>query len=190
MLVVALFLWGCGKTEKSVSPKSTESLELSEQEVCDVILIGYEGQGSAIYKALQSIESGNNQIGLQEAIDLVRSARDGTPVAVLKGVSKGKAEMAKQKLEAAGAQVSLKTAGIKPAEGSSFDVILVSHGATSNKIAVLQVIRKNFVRDGSLRKALDIMNAAPKAILEGVSKDEAEEAKQKLEAAGAKIEIK
>ena len=72
------------------------------------------------------------------------------------------------------------------AEKSEFDVILADAGA--NKIAVIKAVRE--ATGLGLKEAKDMVDAAPKAIKEGVSKDEAEELKGKLEEAGAKVELK
>ena len=72
-------------------------------------------------------------------------------------------------------------------EKTEFDVILTSAGG--NKIAVIKEVRG--VVDGlGLKEAKELVEAAPRALKEGVSKDEAEEIKTKMEAAGATIEIK
>lgn len=71
-------------------------------------------------------------------------------------------------------------------EKTEFDVILL--GAGSNKIAAIKEVRA--MTSLGLKEAKDLVESAPKAVKEGVSKDEAEEAKKKLEAAGASAEIK
>ena len=86
------------------------------------------------------------------------------PVAV--GVAAGPAESAEEK--------------------SEFDVILAEAGAS--KVGVIKVVRE--VTGLGLKDAKDLVDGAPKPIKEGVSKDEAEEIKTKLEAAGAKVEVK
>jgi len=73
------------------------------------------------------------------------------------------------------------------AEKDTFDVILTSAGA--GKINVIKVVRE-VVAGLGLKEAKDLVDAAPKAIKEGVSKDEAEEIKTKLTDAGATVEIK
>lgn len=73
------------------------------------------------------------------------------------------------------------------AEKDSFDVILTSPGA--GKINVIKVVRE-VVAGLGLKEAKDLVDAAPKAVKEGVSKDEAEEIKAKLTEAGATVEIK
>jgi large subunit ribosomal protein L7/L12 len=72
-------------------------------------------------------------------------------------------------------------------EKDTFDVILTSAGA--GKINVIKVVRE-VVAGLGLKEAKDLVDAAPKAIKEGVSKDEAEEIKTKLTDAGATVEIK
>ncbi len=71
-------------------------------------------------------------------------------------------------------------------EKTEFTVVLASAGA--NKIAVIKELRG--VTSLGLKEAKDLVEGAPKTIKEGASKDEAASIKAKLEAAGAKIEVK
>ena len=71
-------------------------------------------------------------------------------------------------------------------EQTEFDVILQSFGA--NKINVIKVVRE--VTALGLKEAKDLVEAAPKAVKEGVSKDEAEGIRAKLADAGATVEVK
>ena len=71
-------------------------------------------------------------------------------------------------------------------EKTEFDVILQAAGA--NKINVIKVVRE--VTALGLKEAKDLVEAAPKAVKEGVSKDEAETVRQKLADAGATVEVK
>ena len=71
-------------------------------------------------------------------------------------------------------------------EVTDVNVVLVSAGA--NKIAVLKEVRA--LTGLGLKEAKDLVDAAPKAIKEGIKKEEAEEIKKKLEEAGATVEIK
>jgi large subunit ribosomal protein L7/L12 len=71
-------------------------------------------------------------------------------------------------------------------EKDSFDVILTSAGA--GKINVIKVVRE--VTGLGLKEAKDMVDAAPKAIKEGATKDEADALKAKLVEAGAEVEIK
>ena len=71
-------------------------------------------------------------------------------------------------------------------EKTEFDVILSDVGP--NKIQVIKVVRE--LTQLGLKEAKDLVEAAPKPVKQGVSKQEAETIKQKLEAVGAKVEIK
>ena len=71
-------------------------------------------------------------------------------------------------------------------EASEVNVILASAGA--NKIAVLKEVRA--ITGLGLKEAKDLVDGAPKALKEGVKKEEAEAMKKQLEAAGATVEIK
>ena len=71
-------------------------------------------------------------------------------------------------------------------EKTAFDVVLAEIGP--NKIQVIKEVRA--MTELGLKEAKELVESAPKAIKEGVSKEDAEEAKKKLEAQGAKVEIK
>ena len=72
-------------------------------------------------------------------------------------------------------------------EQSEFDVIL--EGAGDKKIGVIKVVRE-IVSGLGLKEAKDLVDSAPKPLLEKVTKEAAEEAKGKLEAAGASVTVK
>lgn len=72
------------------------------------------------------------------------------------------------------------------AEQTEFDVVLAEIGA--NKVQVIKAVRE--ITGLGLKEAKDLVDGAPKAVKEGVDKDAAEEAKKKLEEAGAKVELK
>ena len=71
-------------------------------------------------------------------------------------------------------------------EKTSFDVVLAEIGA--NKISVIKEVRA--ATNLGLKEAKDLVEGAPKTVKEGVTKEEAEELKKKLEGAGAKVELK
>jgi large subunit ribosomal protein L7/L12 len=71
-------------------------------------------------------------------------------------------------------------------EKTSFDVVLAAVG--DKKIQVIKVVRA--LTSLGLKEAKDVVDGAPKAVKEGVNKDEAEDAKKQLEEAGATVEIK
>ena len=71
-------------------------------------------------------------------------------------------------------------------EQTEFDVVLTDIGA--NKIQVIKAVRE--ITGLGLKEAKDMVDSAPKAIKEGVAKEEAEAAKAKIEEAGAKAEVK
>ena len=82
--------------------------------------------------------------------------------------------------------VSAAAAAPAAEEKTEFDVVLAEIGA--EKIKVIKVVRE--ITGLGLGEAKALVEAAPKAVKEGVSKDEAEELKKKLEEAGAKVELK
>jgi large subunit ribosomal protein L7/L12 len=115
-------------------------------------------------------------MSLLEASELVKELED------VFGVSAAAA--AAPVMVAAGA-----AAGAAPAaaeEKDAFDVILTAAGG--NKINVIKVVRE--ITALGLKEAKDLVDGAPKAVKEGVSKDEAEDIKKKLTEAGASVEVK
>jgi large subunit ribosomal protein L7/L12 len=81
-------------------------------------------------------------------------------------------------------------AGAAPAEAveekTQFDVVLTAFG--DQKIQVIKVVRS--LTGLGLKEAKDVVEGVPSAVKEGVTKDEAEEAKKQLEEAGASVEVK
>jgi len=120
---------------------------------------------------MKSIES----MTVLELSDLVKSLEEKF------GVS---ASMPMMAMPAAGGA----TGGAAPAaeEKSTFSVVLTSAGA--NKIAVIKEVRA--ATNLGLKEAKDLVDAAPKPVKEHAPKEEAEDLKKKLEAAGATVELK
>lgn len=113
-------------------------------------------------KGLTILEMNDLVKGLEEAFGVTAA-----PVAVAGGAVAGAAAPAEE-------------------EKTEFDVVLASFGA--KKLDVIKAVRE--ITGLGLKDAKDLVEAAPKAIKEGVSKDEAENMKKALEAAGATVEIK
>lgn len=105
---------------------------------------------------------------LEEKFDVKAQAMAAAPVAATPGAGTG----------APGAEAEEKT---------EFTVVLADAGA--NKIAAIKAVRE-LKQDLGLKEAKDLVEAAPKTLLENVKKEEAEAAKKKLEAAGAQVELK
>lgn len=76
--------------------------------------------------------------------------------------------------------------GAAAEEKSEFDVILTAVG--SSKVGVIKAVRE--ITGLGLKDAKAVVDGAPKAVKEGASKEESEQIKEKLEAAGAKVEVK
>jgi len=74
----------------------------------------------------------------------------------------------------------------EPEEQTAFDLVLDGYGDA--KIAVIKVVRE--LTGLGLKEAKDVVEGAPKAVLEGVTKEKAEEGKAKLEDAGAAVSVK
>ena len=125
---------------------------------------------------LQGIVDQIKELTLLEASQLVKLMEETF------GVSAAAAAVA---IPAAGAGGGAEAAA--PAEEQTeFDVILQAAGAA--KINVIKVVRE--VTALGLKEAKDLVEAAPKAVKEGVSKEEAETVRQKLADAGATVEVK
>ena len=125
---------------------------------------------------LQGIVDQIKELTLLEASQLVKLMEETF------GVSAASAAVA---MPAAGAAAGGEAAA--PAEEKTeFDVILQAIGG--NKINVIKVVRE--VTALGLKEAKDLVEAAPKAVKEGVSKEEAETVRQKLADAGATVEVK
>jgi large subunit ribosomal protein L7/L12 len=90
----------------------------------------------------------------------------------------------------AAAPVAVAAAGpaeaVEVEEQTAFDVVLEAYG--DNKIAVIKVVRE--LTGLGLKEAKDVVEGAPKAVLEGVAKDKADEAEGKLKDAGATATVK
>ena len=114
----------------------------------------------AAFKELSLVEVSEFVKAFEEEFDVTAAA----PVAVVAGDAAGEAAE----------------------EKSEFDVILESAG--DKKIAVIKEVRA--LTSLGLKEAKDLVDSAPKALLEGVSKEDAEKAKEQLEAAGASVTLK
>ena len=77
-------------------------------------------------------------------------------------------------------------AGAEEEEKTEFDVVLEGFG--DNKIQVIKVVRE--LTSLGLKEAKEVVESAPKAVIEGAKKEDAEAAKEKLEAAGAAVSLK
>ena len=115
----------------------------------------------AAFKELSLVEVSEFVKAFEEEFDVTAAA----PVAVVAGGAGG---------------------GDAAEEKSEFDVILESAG--DKKIAVIKEVRA--LTSLGLKEAKDLVDSAPKTLLEGVSKEDAEKAKEQLEAAGATITLK
>ena len=127
---------------------------------------------------IQAIVDQIKGLTLLEASELVKAMEETF------GVSAAAAAVAAA--PAAGAAAGGGEAAAAAEEKSEFDVILQAVGG--NKINVIKVVRE--VTALGLKEAKDLVEAAPKAVKEGVSKEEAETIKQKLTDAGATVEVK
>ncbi len=125
-----------------------------------------------------------------EFADLIKQIEE-LPVAKLAALVKTLEERfgvsASAPMMMAGMPAGGAAAGEPAEEKTNFDVVLASAGA--NKIGVIKAVREIKPELG-LKEAKDLVEAAPKEVLKGAKKDDAEAAKAKLEAAGATVEMK
>ncbi|MCR5282301.1 MAG: 50S ribosomal protein L7/L12 [Lachnospiraceae bacterium] len=121
--------------------------------------------------SIDEIISAVEELTVLELNDLVKACEEKFGVSAAAGVV----------VAAAGA-----AGGAAEEEKTEFDVELTEAGA--NKVKVIKVVRE--VTGLGLKEAKDTVEAAPKVIKEGASKEEAEEIKAKLEAEGAKVTLK
>ena len=124
---------------------------------------------------IQGIVDQIKELTLLEASELVKAMEETF------GVSAAAAVAAAPAAATAGGE-----AAAAAEEKTEFDVILQAVGG--NKINVIKVVRE--VTALGLKEAKDLVEAAPKAVKEGVSKEEAETVRQKLADAGATVEVK
>ena len=124
---------------------------------------------------LQGIVDQIKELSLLEASQLVKLMEETFGVSAAAAVAAAPAAAAAGGGEAAAAE-----------EKTEFDVVLQAVGG--NKINVIKVVRE--VTALGLKEAKDLVEAAPKAVKEGVSKEEAETIRQKLADAGATVEVK
>lgn len=130
-----------------------------------------------VSKKLEDLISEVEKLSVLELSELVKALEakfgvSATPVAVAGGAA-----------QAAGEDGGDEGAS----EQTTFNVVIAESGA--NKISVIKAVRE-LVPTLGLKEAKDLVDAAPKQVLEGVNKEAANEAKTKLETAGAKVELK
>ena len=116
----------------------------------------------------------------------IESLKEMTILEIKELVDALKAEFGVDPSAVAAAPAAGAAAGAAAAEQTEFDVVLTNAGAA--KLGVIKVVKE--VTGLGLKEAKDLVDNAPKAVKEKVSKAEAEELKAKLEAAGATVEVK
>ncbi|NEP45198.1 MAG: 50S ribosomal protein L7/L12 [Okeania sp. SIO2H7] len=150
----------------------------------NVVLENYpQDRKIAVLKVVQKVTG----LGLREAKDLIESA----PSTIKSAIALEEAEQIKQHLEAVGVKVSILSE-----EDAQKDLITVLDGFNvvleycppDRKIAVVKTVRK--ITGLGLKEAKDLIERAPTTIKSAIALEEAEQIKQHLEAAGAKVSIK
>lgn len=161
---------------KEETQESAEKAEEKAQEVAKEEKTEEPKAQIKVSKKLEGIISEIEKLSVLELSELVKAleAKFGVTAAVPTAVAAGGATPSAGGEEAA-------------SEQTTFNVILSDGGA--NKISVIKAVRE-LVQTLGLKEAKDLVDGAPKPVLEGVNKETANEAKTKLEAAGAKVELK
>lgn len=168
------------KVEEAVEA-AEEAVEAAQEAVEEVKEVVAEVKAEEPKKAKKEV-SGNlekiiesiEKLSVLELADLVHALEDRFGVT------------AAAPMAVAGPAAAAAGAGEPAEEQTSFDVILANAGA--NKIGAIKAVRE-IVPTLGLKEAKDLVEAAPKPVLEGVNKQTAEEAKSKLVAAGATVEL-
>jgi len=138
-----------------------------------------EEKSNKLNKLIEEI----SQLSVLELADLVKALEEKFGVSASTMVA---APQAANQIQ--GTQAGQPSGGEQPAtEQTTFNVVLTSAGA--NKIAVIKMVRE-INQNLGLKEAKDLVESLPKEVLVGVNKQAAEEAKKKLEEAGAAVELK
>ena len=164
---------------KEDAQKAAESAEESAEKAQEASEKAEEPKPSKstvkLNKKLEDIISQVEKLSVLELSELVKALEEkfgvsAAPVAIAAGTANGSA-----------------ASDEGTSEQTTFNVIIADSGAT--KISVIKAVRE-LVPTLGLKEAKDLVDAAPKQLMEGVNKETAQEAKTKLETAGAKVELK
>jgi len=156
--------------KEEVKEKATHKAQVDEKE-------GSKKSDITLSKKLQDIISSIENMTVLELSNLVKALEEKFGVTAAQPVIAATGAVAVSTTPGAAAPVE---------EKSTFTVVLANTG--TNKIQVIKEIRA--MTTLGLKEAKDLVESAPKTVKEGVTKEEAETIKKKLEAVGAKIELK
>lgn len=148
--------------------KTDEAVEVKDQ-------AGSEEKKAPLSKNVEKILDAVKKITVMDLAELVKAMEDEFGVTAAAPV-----------MTMAGGAVPATQAAEEAEEQTEFAVMLASYG--SNKIQVIKVVRA--LTGLGLKEAKDLVESAPCAVKEGVSKDEAEDVKKQLEETGATVELK
>ena len=157
------------KEAAEVLEKVEENKELKEEAPKEA-----KKEAKAVSASLEKIIENIEKLSVLELADLVHALEDRFGVT------------AQAPMAMAGPAAASASSGEPQEEQTTFNVILASAGA--NKIGVIKAVRE-LVQTLGLKEAKDLVEAAPKPVMEGVNKERANEAKTKLTAAGATVEL-
>jgi large subunit ribosomal protein L7/L12 len=163
------------EAKEEVKEEVKEAIEEAKAEVKEEPKKAPKPVSEKLEKMIKEIET----MTVMELADLVKALEERFGVTAAAPVAAA---------PSAGAPAAAGESGEAAEEGqTSFNVILADSGA--NKIGVIKAVRE-IVPTLGLKEAKDLVDSAPKPVLEGAGKDAANEAKGKLEAAGAMVELK
>lgn len=153
--------------------------DINKTEETDKETVKEEKKASNTSKKVEELIAEIEKLSVLELADLVKALEEKFGVSA--------APMAMAAPVAGSAPAAGQAADAGAGDQTTFNVLITSAGA--NKISVIKVVREINQTLG-LKEAKDLVEAAPKELLNGVNKSTAEEAKKKLEAAGATVELK
>lgn len=153
--------------------------DINKTEETDKETVKEEKKASNTSKKVEELIAEIEKLSVLELADLVKALEEKFGVSA--------APMAMAAPVAGSAPAAGQAADAGAGDQTTFNVVITSAGA--NKISVIKVVREINQTLG-LKEAKDLVEAAPKELLNGVNKSTAEEAKKKLEAAGATVELK
>lgn len=161
---------------EAVEEKTEESKPSESEVVVEDSAVQPKSTTKAMSESLQNIIEQIEKLSVIELADLVHALEDRFGVSATVPFGTGQA----------GASGAPTGAAEPQEEKTTFNVVLTAAGA--NKISAIKAVRE-LVPTLGLKEAKDLVEAAPKPVLEGVNKETAEEAKKKLTEAGGTVEL-
>nr|AQS30017.1 hypothetical protein [uncultured bacterium] len=166
------------------TPEVSTSAEATADKVADMSAVEESKVDSKSTEAKAKVDESQLSANAKKVVDMVSDMKVLELAELVKVLEDKFGVSAAPVAVAAGGGVA--AGGAEVEEKSSYNVVLTDAGA--NKIGVIKAVRE-VVPELGLKEAKDLVEAAPKAVKEGVKKEQAEEMKKKLEEAGAKVDL-